>query len=201
MSFLLDCVQSKGAFSFIGQVISKGKYFMVAILIYSHLTCVSTFIYTTDIGLLIRDMIDLAEDVSISVTIPSRDSNYPSSVFYVLNWLPKRMPTGITFVISTSTIPHLDLPRVLSYVKNAIGETDVPDSLPEFIGQRRRWLNGSFFAAVYALVHTKQILLSGHSGGRKIFLMIESAYNLINIIFAWFAIVSPQGGVMTSQRY
>ncbi|KAF8514223.1 glycosyltransferase family 2 protein [Hysterangium stoloniferum] len=77
---------------------------------------------------------------------------------------------------------------VLRYVKNAIGETDVPDSLPEFIGQRRRWLNGSFFAAVYALAHTRQILLSGHSLGRKIVLMIESAYNVINLIFAWFAI-------------
>lgn len=80
--------------------------------------------------------------------------------------------------------------RVLSYVKNAIGETDVPDSLPEFIGQRRRWLNGSFFAAVYALAHTKQILVSGHSLSRKLFLMIESTYGVINLIFAWFAIVS-----------
>ncbi|GJJ06466.1 hypothetical protein Clacol_000658 [Clathrus columnatus] len=69
--------------------------------------------------------------------------------------------------------------RVLSYVKNAIGETDVPDSLPEFIGQRRRWLNGSFFAAVYALAHTKQILISGHSLSRKIFLMMESTYGII----------------------
>jgi len=66
----------------------------------------------------------------------------------------------------------------------------VPDSLAEFIGQRRRWLNGSFFAAVYALAHTGQILRSGHSLGRKIFLLIESAYNVINLIFAWFAIVS-----------
>ncbi|KIJ49461.1 glycosyltransferase family 2 protein [Sphaerobolus stellatus SS14] len=77
---------------------------------------------------------------------------------------------------------------VLSYVKNAIGETDVPDSLAEFIGQRRRWLNGSFFAAVYALVHTKQLLLSGHSPWRKFILMLESAFNAINIIFAWFGI-------------
>ncbi|KAF8482206.1 chitin synthase-domain-containing protein [Gautieria morchelliformis] len=77
---------------------------------------------------------------------------------------------------------------VLRYVKNAIGETDVPESLPEFIGQRRRWLNGSFFAAIYALAHSGQILRSGHSLGRKVFLMVESAYNVINLVFAWFAI-------------
>jgi chitin synthase len=80
--------------------------------------------------------------------------------------------------------------RVLRYVKSAVGVTDVPDGLPEFIGQRRRWLNGSFFAAVYAIAHTPQILWSGHSAGRKTMLMIETLYNIINLVFAWFAIVS-----------
>nr|CAA61027.1 Chitin synthetase I [Ustilago maydis]prf//2208421A chitin synthase [Ustilago maydis] len=32
---------------------------------------------------------------------------------------------------------------VLKYVKSARGVTDVPEGLPEFISQRRRWLNGS----------------------------------------------------------
>ncbi len=43
----------------------------------------------------------------------------------------------------------------------------MPDSIPEFISQRRRWLNGSFFAATYAIAHTGQILRSGHSVARK----------------------------------
>jgi chitin synthase len=80
--------------------------------------------------------------------------------------------------------------RVLKYVKGAIGETDVPDALPEFIGQRRRWLNGSFFAATYAIAHVGQIMRSGHSFSRKVALMAETAYNIVNLVFSWFSIVS-----------
>ncbi|KAJ3208468.1 Chitin synthase, class 2, partial [Dinochytrium kinnereticum] len=42
---------------------------------------------------------------------------------------------------------------VLRYVKAAKAETDVPSSVPEFISQRRRWLNGSFFAGIHSLSH------------------------------------------------
>lgn len=74
-------------------------------------------------------------------------------------------------------------------MKGAVGETDVPEALPEFISQRRRWLNGSFFAATYAIAHVGQIMRSGHSFARKVTLMVETVYNIINLIFSWFSIV------------
>ncbi len=77
---------------------------------------------------------------------------------------------------------------VMQYVKSATGETDVPDRLPEFILQRRRWLNGSFFAAVYAISHFHQLWRSDHSALRKFMLAIENFYQTINMLFAWFAI-------------
>ncbi|KAJ7462232.1 glycosyltransferase family 2 protein [Mycena galericulata] len=77
---------------------------------------------------------------------------------------------------------------ILKYVKGAVGETDVPDGLSEFIIQRRRWLNGSFFAATYAIAHVGQILRSGHSFSRKVFLMIETGYTVVNLVFSWFSI-------------
>ena len=78
---------------------------------------------------------------------------------------------------------------VLQYVKSSTGETDVPDTMAEFILQRRRWLNGSFFAAVYALAHFYQINRSDHSFLRRIMLGVEFTYQTVNMLFAWFAIV------------
>ena len=77
---------------------------------------------------------------------------------------------------------------VLHYVKSAYAVTDVPDELPELISQRRRWLNGSFFAAVYALVHTFDIWRSDHGFLRKIFFHIEFLYQGISMLFSWFAL-------------
>lgn len=79
---------------------------------------------------------------------------------------------------------------LLRYVKSAFGETDCPDQLAELISQRRRWLNGSFFAAVYSLWHFPQIWRTDHSALRKFSLSIEFLYNLISLLFSWFAIVS-----------
>jgi len=77
---------------------------------------------------------------------------------------------------------------ILQYVKSATGETDVPDTMAELILQRRRWLNGSFFAAVYALAHFYQLFRSDHSFLRKLMFLLEFTYTTISMIFAWFAI-------------
>lgn len=95
---------------------------------------------------------------------------------------------------------------VLRFVKSAVGETDVPgmyltcgilwkfandslDSIPEFISQRRRWLNGAFFAAVYSIVNVKQLWKTDHSIARKVLLQIESVYQLLQLIFTYFGLV------------
>lgn len=79
---------------------------------------------------------------------------------------------------------------VLKYVKGCTGETDVPDSVPEFISQRRRWLNGAFFAAVYSLVHFKQIWATDHSVARKVLLHIEFVYQLLQLLFTYFSLAN-----------
>lgn len=89
---------------------------------------------------------------------------------------------------------------VLRFVKSAVGETDVPDSVPEFISQRRRWLNGAFFAAVYSIVNAKQIWKTDHSVARKVLLHIEFVYQFLQLLFTYFGLVSLSGyqrGVLT----
>jgi len=60
--------------------------------------------------------------------------------------------------------------------------------VPEFISQRRRWLNGAFFAAVYSLLHFKQIWKTDHTIPRKILLHIEFVYQFISLLFTWFSL-------------
>ncbi|EGN97877.1 glycosyltransferase family 2 protein [Serpula lacrymans var. lacrymans S7.3] len=77
---------------------------------------------------------------------------------------------------------------ILHYVKSAYAVTDVPDQVPELISQRRRWLNGSFFAAIHSTVHFYYIYRSSHSFMRKFWIHIELVYQTYNLVFSWFAL-------------
>ncbi|WWD18233.1 hypothetical protein CI109_102683 [Kwoniella shandongensis] len=76
----------------------------------------------------------------------------------------------------------------LHYVKSAYAITDVPDAVPELVSQRRRWLNGSFFAAIHSIVHFGYLYRSSHTFTRKLFLHVELVYQTVSMIFAWFAL-------------
>ncbi|KAL1413394.1 Chitin synthase, class 7 [Vanrija albida] len=78
----------------------------------------------------------------------------------------------------------------LAYVKPSKAETDVPEQAAELIGQRRRWLNGSFAASVYSTLRFYRIYRSSHNPIRMFFFHIQALYNLCNLIFAWFALAN-----------
>jgi chitin synthase len=75
---------------------------------------------------------------------------------------------------------------VLKYVRAASAETDVPDNTPEFISQRRRWINGSFFAQVHSITNLAQIYRANHNILRKALLTFQLLYNSISLLFNWF---------------
>lgn len=68
--------------------------------------------------------------------------------------------------------------------------TVVADTVPEFVSQRRRWLNGAFFAAVYSLLHFRQIWNTDHTLTRKILLHMEFIYQFINLLFTFFSLAN-----------
>jgi len=76
----------------------------------------------------------------------------------------------------------------LSYVKSAKAETDVPDGAAEFISQRRRWLNGSFAATIYALMHFGKLYQSSHTVIRMTFFHCQLVYNIFSTLMSWFMI-------------
>ncbi|KAF4620081.1 hypothetical protein D9613_005225 [Agrocybe pediades] len=78
----------------------------------------------------------------------------------------------------------------LTYVKPSKAETDVPETAVELIGQRRRWLNGSFAASVYALVHFFSFYRSKHGPIRMFFLHVQALYNVFSLVFSWFALAN-----------
>ncbi|KMU80840.1 chitin synthase G [Coccidioides immitis RMSCC 3703] len=78
----------------------------------------------------------------------------------------------------------------LTYVKASKGETDVPEGAPEFISQRRRWLNGSFAASIYALMHFGRMYKSGHNILRMFFFHIQMLYNTFTVFLTWFALAA-----------
>ncbi|GLI76250.1 chitin synthase, class 3 [Penicillium ochrochloron] len=76
----------------------------------------------------------------------------------------------------------------LSYVKASKGETDVPEGLAEFLSQRRRWLNGSFAASLYATIHFGRIYKSGHNPIRLFLFHIQLIYNIAQLVMTWFSL-------------
>lgn len=77
---------------------------------------------------------------------------------------------------------------VLKFVKLATGETDVPETVPEFLSQRRRWMNGAFFAALYSLRNANSIWYTDHSYTRKFFFCMEFFYQFVNLVFSFFSL-------------
>lgn len=76
----------------------------------------------------------------------------------------------------------------LTYVRASKAETDVPEGAAEFISQRRRWLNGSFAAGIYSLMHFGRMYSSSHNIVRMFFLHLQLIYNIFATFMSWFSI-------------
>ncbi|CAG8649522.1 25903_t:CDS:2, partial [Gigaspora rosea] len=76
-------------------------------------------------------------------------------------------------ILSLELVTKRGCSWLLHYVKSSKAEINVPEEVCGLINQRIRWLSGSLFANFYAITHFYYIWRSGHSFGRKLFLLIE----------------------------
>lgn len=93
-------------------------------------------------------------------------------------------------ILCWELVTKRDSAWLLRFVKRAQAETDVPTHVAELISQRRRWLNGSFFAAVHSIIKFGRIYRSRHSVFRKFVLHIEMLYQTFMLFFSWFALAN-----------
>ncbi|EPQ26218.1 uncharacterized protein PFL1_06153 [Pseudozyma flocculosa PF-1] len=93
-------------------------------------------------------------------------------------------------ILCWELVSKRDCAWILHYVKSAQAVTDVPDQVPELISQRRRWLNGSFFAGIHSIIKFGYIYRSSHSFGRKFALHVEIVYQTIQLVFSWFGMAN-----------
>ena len=91
-------------------------------------------------------------------------------------------------VLSLALISKKDCNYVLRYVRTSLAETDVPDSLAVLMAQRRRWINGSWFALIDAIKRFQTIYESSHSLVRKCLFTVQMFYYLFNVIYSWFMV-------------
>ena len=81
--------------------------------------------------------------------------------------------------------------NILKFVKGAKAFTDVPSTVPLLMKQRRRWLNGSFFAQLFALQQAfimMRIWSTKHTIIRKIALFSEFSFLTLLAILQWFLV-------------
>ncbi|OMJ87528.1 hypothetical protein SteCoe_10702 [Stentor coeruleus] len=89
-------------------------------------------------------------------------------------------------VLCMSLVSKKGFDYKLRYVKKSVAVTDVPDSLIMLMIQRRRWINGSWFALINVLKKFPDIFKSSHNPFRKCLFTLQMAYYLLNVIYTWF---------------
>lgn len=106
------------------------------------------------------------------------------------NFFSSNMYLAEDRILCFEIVTKKDSNWILKYCRSSYASTDVPERIPEFILQRRRWLNGSFFAAVYSFCHIHRVWTSGHNIFRKFWFTIEFFYLFFNTLLSWFSLSS-----------
>jgi chitin synthase len=93
-------------------------------------------------------------------------------------------------VLSLALVSRKKRKYILRYVKKSLALTDVPNTISILMAQRRRWINGSWFAMIDVIRQFKKIYKSGHHPIRKCCFTLQLVYFTVNVVFSWFMVGS-----------
>ena len=79
-------------------------------------------------------------------------------------------------------------PNILKYNSNAQAETDAPDTMFKLLSQRRRWINGSWFALFHSISMIGDMCESKHTCPRKSIFFCQIIYYIINVLYSFFLV-------------
>ena len=119
----------------------------------------------------------LWKDYFKSICYPQRMSTAESNIY---------LAEDRVLCLSLFTLPGQAY--TLRYVKKSIAETDVPINIHLLMMQRRRWINGSWFALIDSLNKWKLVYNSNHSKCRKIMFTLQMYYYLVVVAYTWIIV-------------
>ena len=93
-------------------------------------------------------------------------------------------------VLSLAIVSRPGTTYLLKFVHLAYAETDVPDKIFQLLSQRRRWINGSWFALIETFRNFGRIKESHHSRWRKFWIWVELVYFAATIFVSWVMVGS-----------
>ncbi|OMJ83145.1 hypothetical protein SteCoe_15999 [Stentor coeruleus] len=79
--------------------------------------------------------------------------------------------------------------NILKYIPKAEAFTDPPPNYGSLLSQRRRWINGSWFALLDSVKNAHKIMKSKHNCVRKAAFLFQTGYNVVSI-FQSFILVA-----------
>ena len=119
----------------------------------------------------------LWEDYFKSICHPEAMDNFSSNIYLAEDR-----------VLCLSLFTKRNEAYTLRYVRKSVAETDVPDSITDLMAQRRRWINGSWFALIDSLMKCNKVFQSSHSPCRKAAYIMQMTYYSIVVICSWFIV-------------
>ena len=91
-------------------------------------------------------------------------------------------------VLTLALVSMKNRANILRYVRDSIAETDVPDTFHVLLMQRRRWINGSWFALIEFLRDFSRIYESNHACGRKFIISLQIVWYFSTAALTWIMV-------------